>query len=296
MKKLFGVTTAMITPFDKQGNVDHKAIEELVEFLILKGVNCLYPTGSVGEMYKLTLEERKAVAQTVVEKSNGRVNVFIHVGAMKQEDTMALAKHAQEISADGIGSVTPSYFHINDREMEEYYVNISKSVSEDFPVYLYNLPQCSTNDLKTSVAQKIADRCPNVIGIKYSYPDVVRLSEYLRINDGSFSVLEGADILFSTALSLGCSGVVSGTSSVYPEPFVALYKAFNNKDFEEVKRLQRIVEDYCTTLRNGSNVSYFKEALKMRGLDMGGIRAPQLDITKNEIEELRNKLEQIEKV
>ena len=293
MKKLFGVTTAMVTPFKKDGSVDFEAIGPLVDFLVSKGVNCLYPLGTTGEMYHLTLEERKAVAEAVVKKAAGRVTVFIHVGSMHQNETIELAKHAHEIGADGIGVVTPSFFGVNDTEMEEYYTAVANSVPGDFPVYLYNIPQCSGNDLKTDVAQKIAEKCKNVIGIKYSYPDFVRTHDYLGINNGDFSVLVGADRLFNAALAMGCTGVVSGISCVYPEPFVDIYNAFIAGDLKEAARLQRIAVRYCETLKGGSNMSYFKEALKLRGIDAGYMRAPQLDIDENEIAELNKQLKAI---
>ena len=290
MAYLYGVTTAMVTPFDKNGKVDLEAVKELVEFLISKGVSCLYPLGTTGEMYHLSVEERKAVAETVVRHAGGRVTVYIHAGAMCQQDTVTLAKHASEIGADGIGVVSPAFFGVNDREMEEYYVTVAKNVPEDFPVYLYSIPQCSGNEIKAAVAQKIADRCSNVVGIKYSYPDFLRTNEYLEINNGKFSVLVGTDRLFDAALVMGCSGVVSGVSCVYPEPFVAIYKAFLKGNLDEVRRIQRIAIRYCEILRNGSNMSYFKEALKMRGINAGHMRAPQLDITQLEIDELRKQL------
>lgn len=293
MKKLYGVTTALVTPFKKNGCVDFEAIKELVDFLISKGVNCLYPLGTTGEMYHLTMEERKAVAETVVNCAAGRVTVFIHVGSMHQNETMELAKHAYEIGADGIGVVTPSFFNADDREMEEYYTAVAGSVPENFPVYLYNIPQCSGNDLKTSVAQKIADNCKNVIGIKYSFPDFIRTHDYLGINDGEFSVLVGADRLFNAALAMGCSGVVSGISCVYPEPFVEIYKAFQAGNLVEAARLQRIAVKYCETLKGGSNMSYFKEALRLRGINAGYMRAPQLDISEGEIAEMDRQLKDI---
>lgn len=293
MKKLYGVTTAMVTPFDRNGNVDIKAVSGIVEFLISKGVNCLYPLGTTGEMYHLSVEERKAVAETVVKSANGRVTVYIHVGAMCQNDTIELAKHANEIGADGVGVVTPSFFGVNDREIEEYYVAVAKSVPADFPIYLYNIPQCSANDLKADVAQRIAERCENVVGIKYSYPDFVRTQEYLGIRDGNFSVLIGADRLLNVALAMGCSGVVSGVSCVYPEPFVDIYKAFMDGNIEEAARIQKIAVRYVETLKGGSNMSFFKEALKLRGIDAGYMRAPQLDITKDEVELLSEQLNRI---
>lgn len=294
MKYLYGVTTAMVTPFNKNGKVDLEAVKELTDFLVSKGVHCLYPLGTTGEMYRISTEERKTVAETVVESANGRATVYIHVGAMCQQDTLELARHASGIGADGIGVVTPSFFTVNDREMEEYYVAIAKSVPEEFPVYLYNIPQCSGNDLKTNVAQKIVNKCRNVVGIKYSYPDFLRVNEYLGISNGKFSVLVGTDRLFNAALAIGCSGVVSGISCVYPEPFVAIYRAFMDGNMDEAGRIQRIANRYCETLRSGSNMSYFKEALKMRGINAGYMRAPQLDLTEMEIDELSKQISLID--
>ncbi|SIS02274.1 4-hydroxy-tetrahydrodipicolinate synthase [Peribacillus simplex] len=295
MKHLYGVTTAMVTPFDENGRVELDKVENLTEFLISKGVHCLYPLGTTGEMLRLSVHERKAVAESVVKKASNRVTVFIHVGAMNQDDTIELAKHAYEIGADGIGVVTPAFFGANDKELEEYFVTVASSVPEDFSIYLYNIPQCAANDLKTEVAQKIVERCKNVIGIKYSYPDFLRVNEYLNINKGDFSVVPGADRLFLPALAMGCEGVVSGVSCAYPEPFVATYNAFKENNVEKARKMQKIATEYCETLKNGSNMSYFKEALKIRGVDVGHMRAPQIDFTAEEIDLLRLALEDLEK-
>jgi 4-hydroxy-tetrahydrodipicolinate synthase len=294
MKHLYGVTTAMVTPFTENGQVDLDKIRNLTEFLISKGVHCLYPLGTTGEMLRLSVQERKSVAETVVKTANQRVTVFIHVGAMNQEDTIELAKHAHEIGADGIGVVTPAFFHANDRELETYFVEVASSVPADFPVYLYNIPQCSGNDLKPEVVQRIANRCKNVIGIKYSYPDLLRTNEYLSVNEGDFSVMHGTDRLFLAALAMGCEGTVSGVSCVYPEPFVAIYDAFKANDLQKARKMQKIAIKYCETLKNGSNMSFFKEALKMRGIDAGHMRAPQLDLTQEEIRELQGKLKELD--
>ncbi|RCX08667.1 4-hydroxy-tetrahydrodipicolinate synthase [Anaerobacterium chartisolvens] len=283
MKKLHGVITAMLTPFDNNDKVDTAAIKKHVDFLVEGGVNCLYPLGTTGEMYLMTVEERKLVAETVVRQNNKRLTAFIHAGAMSQADTIALAKHAYEIGADGIGVVTPSYFKVNDREMEEYYVAVAKSVPEDFPVYTYNIPQLSGNDLKPEVVEKIVRRAPNVIGIKYSYPDMNRTVHYTRINNNNFSVVQGADTLMFASLMIGCDGIVSGCSSVFPEFFANVYRAYTAGDYEEAARLQKIATRGAETIKCGSNMSYFKEGLKMRGIDMGHMRKPLLDIGSDEL-------------
>ncbi len=290
MKKLYGVTTAMVTPFDAQGAVDLDKVEALTEFLISKGVHGLFPLGTTGEMVRLSEEERMAVAETVVRQAAGRVVVYIHAGAMTQEATIRLAQHAQRIGADGVGVVTPMFLGASDRELEAYYVAVANSLPQDFPVYLYNIPQCSANDLKAEVAARVAEQCTNVVGVKYSWPDFLRTDEYLRINGGGFAVMQGADRLMLPALAQGCDGVISGVSCVYPEPFVAVYDAYQRGDLERARTLQRTATAYCEVLRSGSNMSYFKEALRLRGIDAGVMRAPQLDLQPHEIEQLQTEL------
>lgn len=111
MKKLYGVITAMTTPFTADGKVDTAALEEQTEYLIEKGIQCLYPCGTTGEMYLMSAEERELVAETVVKKAAGRVTVFIHVGAMTVDETIRLAQHAHKIGADGRGRRYPQLLY-----------------------------------------------------------------------------------------------------------------------------------------------------------------------------------------
>ena len=282
MKKLYGVTTAMTTPFHADGSIDFESLRELTDFLIAKGVNCLYPMGTTGEMFHIPVEERMKAAETVVEQAAHRCTVFIHCGAMRQDETIRLAQHAERIGADGIGVVTPVFFGATDRELEEYYVAVAKSVSADFPVYLYGIPQLAVNDLSPRVVARIADRCENVVGIKYSYPDMIRIGEFLQTRNGNFSVLVGPDKLFFPALCMGCDGTVSGVSGVYPEPFVEVYKAYQAGDMERARKMQSVAVAYVNALRGGSNMAFFKSALKMRGLKSGHMKAPQLDLLPEE--------------
>lgn len=276
MKKLNGVTVAMITPFDEMGKVDVAALRSMTQMLVEKGVDCLYPCGTTGEMLRMSVEERKLVAETVVQAAEKRVTIFVHVGCMCQEDTIALAQHAQKIGADGIGVVTPQFFGINDREMEEYFVAVANSVP-GFPMYLYNIPQCAANDLKPEVVKRVRARCANVVGIKYSFADMNRTLEYLAIGE-DFSVLHGMDKIVVSLMDMGCDGTVSGCACIVPEPYVAAVKAFRAGDMEQARKWGRVCVKVTNCLRGGSNMSFFKEALTARGLVGGNMRAPQLNI------------------
>lgn len=294
MKKLHGVTTAMVTPMDKKGNVNIEGVKQLTHFLISKGVNCLYPLGTTGEMFKLTLEERKLVAETIVQEANKRVTVYIHVGAMNADDTVELAKHAKKIGADGIGVVTPAFFSCNERELENYFVEVAHSVGEDFPMYLYSIPQCAANDISVSLLQRVMDQCKNVVGIKYSFADFVKTQEYSMVNAGEVSVMHGCDRLFAPLLTLGCDGTISGISCVYPEPFVAVYKAYAENNVQEARRLQNIAAEFCKVLRGGTNMAYFKAGLEHRGISAGSMRKPGLDLTLEELESFKEELSRLD--
>lgn len=281
MKQLYGVTVAMITPMDEKGNLDLEMLEALTNALIAQGVNCLYPCGTTGEMTRLSVEERKQAAETVVRAAAGRVTVFIHIGADTPADTIELGRHAAAIGADGAGIVTPIFLHASDRELEEYYLEILSQLPEDFPVYLYNIPQCSANDLSSSSVERIYRQAKNVVGIKYSFLDMNRTAEYLD-TDKDFSVLHGSDKFFSSLLVLGCKGTVSGVAGVFPEPFVAVYDAYIKGNIPEMQKWQSVCRQICDMLKCGSNMAYFKSGLEFRGISAGHMRSPQKDLTDTE--------------
>ena len=270
MKKLFGVITAMTTPFTPEGKVDTAALEAQTEFLIQKGVQCLYPCGTTGEMYLMSAEERELVAETVVKKAAGRVTVFIHCGAMTEDETIRLARHAHKIGADGVGVVTPSYFGINPRAMVEYYKRVCASLPEDFSVYVYVIPQLAKNDITAETMEEIAAACKNVVGVKYSWPDVRRVNEYLRVRGGDFSVVPGADDLFLPCLACGCDGVVSGCSGPFPEAFVAVYKAFQDGDLAAARKAQAAATKLVRIMQFG-----------------GDMHKPLLDLTPEQVSQLK---------
>ena len=286
MKKMKGVITAMTTPFDREDRVDVRALQEQVEFLIERGVDCLYPCGTTGEMFNMQPQERELVAETVLKAAAGRVCVFIHVGAMTLKETVRLARHAHRIGADGIGVVTPGFFGVKDKAMLRYYQQVSASVPQDFPIYLYAIPQCATNDLKPGLVAQLIDSCPNIVGIKYSYADMIRLKDYLNLKDGKFSVLFGADRLFLPALVMGCEGTVSGCSGPMPEHFVSVYRAYLDGDLDRALEEQKIANEICEIMKSGADMGIFKAVLQFRGLAGGHMRAPLMDLDEEEKREL----------
>lgn len=295
MKKMYGVITAMVTPFTEDDQIDVSTLRAYTEYLISKGVHCLYPCGTTGEMLKMSIEERELVAETVINQAAGRVPVFVHCGAMTTKDTVTLCQHACKSGAAGVGVVTPQFFGVNDREMEEFYVTVANSLPEDFSVYIYCIPQCAANDIKPEVIDRIVKRTKNVVGVKYSYADFIRVKNYLLCNNGNFDVVVGPDRLFLPALAMGCVGTVTGCSNCGPEPFVEVYEKFLKGDLEGARKAQEQANELCEITLSGANMAYFKTAMEYNGLPLGHMRAPALDLTKEEKDALLEKLAKYQK-
>lgn len=286
MKKLYGVTVPLVTPFDENGKVDVRSLENLTEYLIEKGIQCLYPVGTTGEMMYLNIEERKLVAETVIRQAGGRAVVYVQAGAWNLEDTIELAQHAEEKGADGIGVVTPVFFKLTDKELLTYYKAVSESVGIGFPIYLYGIPQCAVNDITPELARRVADVCPNVVGIKYSVNNMSRIQEFMTVREGSFSVLCGPDELFAVTCFAGGDGTVSGNANVIPEHYEAIWDAIQKGDVAKAMEMQRKTNVLNNVLSASQNIACYKAALKHRGIIAESkMRAPLMPL-ETEIEKI----------
>lgn len=286
MKKMYGVNTPLSCPMTKDGEVDYESLKRLCNYLIEKGIHGLYPNGSTGEMAYLTIEERKKVLECVIETNQGRVQVFSMVGANTTRDTIELAQHAEHVGADGIGVVTPYYFKLDEEELFQYFVDVASSVSKDFSVYLYGIPQLAVNDITVGLAERIAAACPNVVGIKYSYPDMPRLLKFMDVRGGDFSVLAGPDDLFYALIASGGDGTISGNSNVIPEHYVAIYDAYKAGNYELAARIQAKVNRMIPYISGPNNMSRYKVGLKHRGIIAdAAMRRPCREITEAEEKE-----------
>lgn len=295
MKKLEGVITPLSTPMDEKERVDYDSLEELCRFLIEKGINGLYPNGTTGEVIYLTTEERKKILEHTLKAAAGRATVFSMVGAATTQETIELARHAENAGADGIGVVTPYYFKLNQEELFNHFKRVAESVDRDFPVYLYAIPQMAVNDISVELAERIADACPNVAGIKYSYPDMPRMLRFQEIRQGTFSVVTGPDDLFYTLLACGGDGTISGNSNVIPEHYAAIYKAFQSGDWKRAEMLQRRTSSLNAVLSSTDSLARYKAGLVYRKvIRCANLRSPLKPLPEREAQEMCRKLSEMD--
>ncbi len=295
MQKLFGTVVPIVTPLTDEDTIDVESLKNLVDHVIAGGLQCLYPCGTTGEMMYLSLEERKLVAEVTVKHTAGRIPVFVHVGAWSLKDTIELARHAVEIGADGIGVVTPAFYKLSDQGLIDFYAAVAESVPADFPVYMYGIPQNAVNDINVAVCEGVAKRCPNVVGIKYSYPDFTKLQQFMMVNDQKFSVLVGPDHLFEALCAVGGDGVVSGNAMIVREHYAAVWDAVQKKDFEAATKYQRRTNILNAIMCEKNNIAAYKVILKEEGIiKTSNMRKPMENLTLEEEKKLLDVMKELD--
>lgn len=272
--KVKGVIIPLLTPFDEQGKIYTTATKQLIEFLIERGIHGLFPGGTTGEGPLLTIQERRQLAETVVEAADGRVPVIVHTGAITTAEALELTQHAQAVGAQAAAIVPPYYYHHSDEALFRHFELIATQTS-DFPIYLYNYPVAG-NHLSVYLIARLAECCPNIVGLKDSSGTLDTLVACSSLRDGNFNTANGSDGLILAAMAMGFDACVSGNANVVPELVVALYHAATEGNLELARELQRKVDAVRQLLGDGGDLSLFKGILAQRGLDAGAVRAPLL--------------------
>lgn len=278
IKAFKGVIPAVLTVFDKEENIDEVGMRQLVSFLIDKGVNGLYLTGSTGEGFTMTSEERKKVVEIVIDETAGRVPVVVHVGAIGTKISIDLAKHAESVGADGISSVPPFYWKFNENQIIKYYEDIANSCS--IPMIVYNVPLVGL--LGMNAIKRLA-KIENVKGIKYTALSQYEITQIKDEVGEEFLVYSGADEMAMSGLISGADGIVGSFYNIMPELFINIYNAVKNKDLDEAQRLQKqAVEVIMYALQLPSFYAGMKVILKWMGINAGYCRRPFENLTEED--------------
>jgi 4-hydroxy-tetrahydrodipicolinate synthase len=271
--KIKGVIVPLLTPFDARGALNADAARRLVDYLIARGVKGLFPVGTTGEMPLLTVDERRDLAEIMVEAADRRIPVIIHTGSAATRQTVELTRHAQSIGANAAAMIPPYYYHYDDEALFQHFAHIAEQ-TPDFPIYLYNNPAVTGNTISLNVIRQLAERCSNIVGLKDSSGSLATLTASRRLRDGDFNTASGPDELILAGAAMGIDACVSGNANVVPELVVALHTAASQGDLPRARELQTKLDAVRAILRDGADLSLFKGILAQRGLVVGAVRAP----------------------
>jgi len=275
MFKPEGIYVAMMTPFE-DGRINEAVVRQMVDFVIERGVHGIFPISSVGEFIHLDFEEKVFLMQIVHDQARGRVAVTPGVASTRPEDSIRLAKKAQEIGCEAVVIAPPYYYPISQDNMERHFEMVSDAI--DLPLILYNIPLFAP-PISYDVVKRLSRR-KNIVAMKDSSGSMVDLLHYMdkiRLIGEDLSFLIGREDILFPALMVGAKGCMTATAGILPEIMVGIYNAWREGDYEKARELQFSI---LLLIRAMFSIPFplgFKTALEVRGFKMGPPQQPISD-------------------
>jgi N-acetylneuraminate lyase len=275
MKDLAGIYPALPTPMMANGDINYASLRQMVDFEIAQGVDGLYVGGSTAESFLLTEDERRKVAETVLNQAAGKVKVIVHAGAGGTDAAVRLSNHARENGADAISSVPPIYFKYTNEEIIAYYLDLIEL--SDMPLVVYNIPAFTGVNMTQGPILELFKH-PRVVALKHTNTNMYELERVLAHNP-SLVALNGYDEAFLSGLSMGAQGMIGSTVNFMAKKFIALRDAFVSGRNDEAFRLQGEVNEIVEVMVEVGVFNAVKYAMTLRGMDCGSCRAPFKPLT-----------------
>ena len=274
--ELKGIIVPIVTPMnpeDESVNLDE--LRNQIERQIAGGVHGLFPFGTNGEGYILSMKEKEEVLEATIDQVKGRVPIYAGTGCISTRDTIYMSKRAQELGADVLSIITPSFALASQKELYDHYVEVAKHV--DIPIVLYNIPPRTGNKLLPETVAKLARDVDVIQGAKDSSGDLENLKAYIRLTQDvgkPFSVLAGNDGAILTCLKEGGAGGIAGRANLYPKSLASIYNSFVAGDIAQAEKLQDAVATLQRVFRFGNPNTVIKKAVAMLGYPVGDCRRP----------------------
>jgi N-acetylneuraminate lyase len=288
--KFSGIHVAMVACYDKFGKVDPQAVKKLTRFLIDKGVQGLYVCGGTGEGILQTAAERMQTLEAVIEENRGRVTVTAHVGAATTEESIRLARHAEQTGADAVSSIPPFYYSYTEEAVKDHWLSIMDSTK--LPFIMYYIPS-STGFRMTAAFLKQMLQHDRLLGIKMTTFDTAEMQQFKAVGGERLIVFNGPDQQYAAGRIMGASAGIGGTYGAMPELFLRIEREFRQGNVEEARRWQFIVNGFIEEIRSIGLFAAVKEILRLRGVDCGKPRLPLPPLKETDVPRVRKLYEQI---
>ena len=287
------ILTAMVTPFDKNEEIDFPATKNLIHYLIANGTEGLVVSGTTGESPTLTEEEKIKLFKFTVEVVNGRVPVIAGTGSYNTKESIRLTRLAEEAGVDGIMLVAPYYNKPSQEGLYQHFKTIAEVTS--LPVMLYNIPGRSVVNISVETVIRLS-KIPNIVSIKEASGDLDAMAEIIDHTPEGFSLYSGDDGLTIPVLSIGGIGVVSVASHVIGNEMQTMIGNFKSGNVQEAAKEHRRLLPIMKALFAAPNPSPVKAALNLNGIPVGGVRLPMIPLNDEQQSTLQQVLHIQEKV
>ena len=270
-----GAFTALITPF-KNGAVDEDAFVKLVEWQIEQGIHGLVPVGTTGESPTLSHEEHDRVIELCVKTAAGRVPVIAGAGSNSTSEAVRLAKHAEEVGADGVLIVSPYYNKPTQAGLFAHFNAVAEAVS--VPVIVYDIPGRSIVRVDDDTMAKLA-KIKNIAGVKDAVGDAARPTRLLNLIGEDFAQLSGEDATCLPYLAAGGHGCISVVSNIAPALCAQMHEAFAKGDIARAMEINRQIMPLHDGMFTEASPGPVKYAASLLGICEPDTRLPLVEIS-----------------
>lgn len=266
-----GTYTAIVTPF-KNGKIDEAALAKLVRRQIKGGVEGVVPVGTTGESPTLDYDEHIRVVELVVQAAAGKIKVLAGTGGNSTKEAIYLTQRAEAVGADGSLQVAPYYNKPSQEGVFQHFREVASNTK--LPIVLYSIPGRCGIEIGIETTQRLADACPNIVGIKEAGGNADRVSQLRAACGPKFEILSGDDSLTLPFMAVGAQGVISVASNVIPKQVADMVRAYAKGDVKTAQRLHAKYYPVFKDLFIETNPVPTKAALAMMGLMDESVRLP----------------------
>lgn len=293
--RLEGLVAATHTPFASDGALDLSRVERQAEHLLRDGVKAAFVAGTTGESHSLTADERLALAARWSEVVRGtELKLVVHVGSNTLADSRAFAAQAQQIGADAIAAVAPSYFKPKSLGDLIACCEFIAGAAPEVPFYHYDIPPLTGVSFPMDkFLERAAEAVPTLVGVKYSNPDLAEYQRCLHASGGRFDVPWGIDEYLLAAMVLGGRGAVGSSYNFAAPLYHRLIAAFERGDLAAAREEQYLSVRLITLLAGFGYMASAKATMRFLGVEVGRARLPNANLDAEARGRLRAGLEEV---
>lgn len=275
--RLAGIHAALIAAYDSRGELDVQRQGELIDHVLGQGADGIFVSGSTGEAYLQSIDERRATISAAVERVAGRGPVIAHTGTLDTRTSVALTEHAVAAGADAVSAVTPVYYSYNEAQFEAYFREVSAAAGST-PLIAYHIPGRSHVQLSPDFFLRLAH--DGILqGLKYTATDLHPLAEVIRQAPQEFVVFNGSDEVLLGGLALGADGGIGSTYNVVGGVYRRLADHVAAGELEAARRMQRHANRFIAEMGHYDFLLFLRQALRRGGIETGNSRGPLPTIT-----------------
>ncbi len=275
---------AMVTPFDENRDLDLNKAQSLAVRLADGGSDSLILNGTTGESPTIFYPQKMDLFRAVLEAVGGRVPIIANVGDNCTQDTVEFAQDVQKLGVDGFMCVVPYYNKPPQEGIYRHFKTIAQAV--ELPIILYNIPGRCVVNMEADTTLRLAREHANVVAVKEASGDLEQVRKIVEGAPEGFSVYSGDDSATYDVMKAGGAGVISTTGNVAPARMKELVDLCAAGDWERAAEANERLMPLMKGLFETSNPILVKEALKLAGFPVGGVRLPLVDATPEQSERL----------